>query len=590
MYESIHAREKSKFGLSFWVERYRKSESHRVGTWDYQARQCSRVRENDIPDGNKLPNGENMVKHFYKDNFPYKQIKWWVAMLTGSEVSYDLESSSSIRDENTEILECALNMHAYQMDVPRHTQYALYDTYYTGMGYVRRWWDKHDISVSHKTGRPKIEHVESMKMFIDPATQKEDKSDMRFIFHVEKFHWRELAKQYPNLKDELESQSNEHELVELVIVQYRTDVLVDSVFVTDNGQEPVKEWLCPLDECQKFLESGESLPDGMDISMPFKIRKTFWYEARFFPALDKVLQYPEYVGESCLYHIFAYESRKGSAYSVGLCYYLLDMLYLNVIMLTSLAQQVFKNQKNEKIIEGDSLLNQDEYLEHGYKLGVNPVTDPVWRDSHPGVDPVKPLPLPEIPRGLELMHNLILQTAKDATGVTDTLEGKSEYSGMSGVAIAQHLTAGKTYHKQEVARYLWWLKDIGKELMYDISKNMQHPHYMNFLDSGNEMGYVKVNDPFENSLTYEPDNVTITCSLTEDVEVLKQLRREMAVQLFQMGIVSGRQVLEYTDFKNPERIWRDAKEEQGVMEIIDFLRDNPQLMEQLQIAMQGGAA
>jgi hypothetical protein len=345
----------------------------------------------------------------------------------------------------------------------------------------------------------------------------------------------------------------------------------------------------PVEELHKERERGTPLPDGVEISMDYKKRVSFWYEAKFFPEFDYVIQKPVYVGETCSYHIFQYAPRERSAYSVGLCYYMMDMLDINIVLLTTLVLQAFRYQKIEKEIVPDALKNLAEYKEHGHKAGVHAWVKEDWKRTNPHADAVKYKPLPDFPSGLVMLNQMLNESMQNTSGVTKTMAGTPEYSAMSGVAVAQHMSAGQIYHKEEQLKYQQFLTEIGKALMYDIAEFKSYAHYVSHLNENNQQEMVLVNDPENSPLTYEPERTTITCNLIENIEMVKQMEQELAMRLHQMGLMSGRRVLEYTSISNPSRTYEEAQHELGMKRVVDFLNQNPEMKQQIEMMMEQAA-
>ena len=122
--------------------------------------------------------------------------------------------------------------------------------------------------------------------------------------------------------------------------------------------------------------------------------------------------------------------------------------------------------------------------------------------------------MPDFPSGLVMLNQMLNESMVNASGVTKTMAGTPEYAAMSGVAVAQHMSAGQIYYKEEQLKYQQFLTEIGKALMFDIAENKDFPHYVSHLNENNQQEIVLVNDPEQSPLTYEPERTTITCNLT----------------------------------------------------------------------------
>ena len=582
MFEKIHERAKRDFKIKYWHEHYKKAKNHRQKTWDDIAKRCIKIRENKFPENPQLPNYEGYLGKFYKDNIIFKHIKWLTSMLTGSMVAYDLQSMTALRDENTEVLENELNMIASNLAIPQQTASALYDAFYTGMGYVRRWWDTEAVTIANKTGEPRLEHVPAMKIYIDPATSKEDKSDMNYIFHSEKMFWEDLADEYPKLKDEFYKKKDFEGLVEIITVQFKRTERIDCVTLTDIGTKPPKDWIMPVEDWKEFLNSGEEIEEGVDWSLPYKVKKSFWYEAKFFPDLEYVIKQPQYVGEFCSYHIFNCFKNSESAYDYGICYYMMDIQDINVILLTTLVLMTFKYQKPEKMVVAGSIVDEEQYLKKtSNKIGGVAVIDPSHYKNNPNAKPIDYAPQPDFPQGIMVLNEIMKNGMEDISGVNKTMTGQPQFAIMSGVAVAQHQSMGKIYHKEEQTKYQQFLSNIGRALMYDIAEYRHYAHYIQHLNIDNQQEMVLVNDPENSPYTFEPERTTVTCEIVENLEMMKQLDRELAIQLHSLGLMSGLDVLDKAGINNPNKVYERAKHEQGVNEIIRFLEENPQHMQDL---------
>ena len=585
MFEVIHNKEKSRFKIEDWLHNYRLSQEHR-GSWESQARQCLRVRENDIPEGQGLPNFKNYRGRYYKDNMIFKHIKWLEAKHACSMIGYDVDSMTTYRDENTELLEMELNMLSSQLEIAKYTSSAVSDMLYTGMGYVRLWWDKKRVSVANKTGSPVIEHVSCMKMYLDANTHHPDKSDMDHIFHVEKYHWQNLSIEYPEMKGEFKKRADRNGLVEVVLVQYKTEHDIECVLMTDRGQHPEKEWIVPIEE----MENGKSVieNDSVTVSFPFEVRKTFWYEAKFFPDLKRLIQLPTFVGEFCSYHVIHYQHQLNSAYSLGLCYYMYNLLEINIALMTSLMVQAFQYQKADRLIVSGALLNEEQYIVEGRKYDIPALISPEYNETHPGEDPVRYLKMPDFPQAFILLNSMLKESMMDISGVTKALQGESEFANESGVQLSLKQNAGQTYHKFEQLRYQHLLLDIGKSLLWMISQFRMHPHPVSFLNEENQEEMVMVNDPEVNPFTFEPDRVTISCIMEEDVAMMKQLQYEKHLGLFDRGVMSGRKLLDSADVPHAQMVYDEAMHEKGIFEIMEFIKENPDAMDQVKQLMGQG--
>lgn len=553
----LEEQEKKVFDLTHWAQMFKKAKQHRQNTWDAQARQCKAIRENNIPEKKKIADFEDYEGKFYKDNQVYKHIKWLVSMLSGSNIAYDMENVTAIRDENTEIFEKSLNDFSTKLTIAQKSAHTMYDCYYTGIGWSKISWNNKRISIGYETGVPVYEYIPTEKIFIDPDSEQPDKSDVRFVFHTEKYDLEYMKKKYPKLASKF--QEKRLKQTEVVLLQYQRIHEMELVTIKDENKN--KTWIIELAEWEDYQLSGKTAPEKVTVSAPYIGEVEQWYQVIFFPDLNEVIEYPVCVGNFCQYTPLCYSPQSKSAYPVGLAFYLKDVQEMLIILQTVLILQAFKYQRSKEQIIHGALVNETDYLENGHKAGVMPIVDPKWAEKNPHRDAVKPVPMPEFPQGLMLLSNMLSNSMKDLSGVSDVMAGKQTNSQVSGVLVAQLQTTGKVYHKEELLRFEQFLTNVGIKLMWLISENRDYPHFVQGIDESGSKIPLLVNDPNINSLTFEPERINLSTTINENIEIIKQIERETAMTLKQMGEISSRDFLEYMPITNPSRIYENNKKE-----------------------------
>jgi beta-phosphoglucomutase-like phosphatase (HAD superfamily) len=81
---------------------------------------------------------------------------------------------------------------------------------------------------------------------------------------------------------------------------------------------------------------------------------------------------------------------------------------------------------------------------------------------------------------------------------------------------------------------------------------------------------------------FEGEKYYCVPTIENSSEMVKQMEQERATQLHQMGLMDSVSMLKKHDVKNPERMVEKAREEQGIMETIELLKENPEVMEQVE--------
>jgi len=585
IYDWLHARVRKDFDLKEAMKKYRDAVSHRGATWDAVAERCLKIRENNIPEQKTLPNYDDYEGRFYKRNRCFEHNKWLTSRMMGNAVYCNLENTTTYRDANTELLESEINDLARMMSIPEQTAYAFEDMLYVGHGYVYVYWDAYDVTIGNETGCPKIEHINPMKMYIDHTTHKRDKSDMRYIFRVEKYDYRDLIKRYPHIKETLLNRMGVNaydNLVELIIMQYKVEEFIECVTIEDTDDKTNKKWIFPLREWTRYINSGAEVPEGVEVSMPYFVRKEFWYECSFLPFVERLVEQPKYVGEFCSYQIIHYQPREDSAYDYGLTYYMMDLQDMDIILMTSLVLQVFQSMNQKELIVQDALVNQEEYLNKKGQLDVQPIVKPKWQKDNPGEKAVSPIPMAQFSDAIPMLSNMIGNDQKMTSGKTDTMAGVPPFANMSGVQTTALQSAGNMYHKQELLKQQQFIERIYKVILYLICEYRSHPHTVRHLGMDNEMENVPVNNPEESPFTFEPERTSISCSMEEDIEVLRQMKKQDARLLFGDGLLPPEEVLDAFGYDNAERLLRLADSRNGILGIIEGLKANPDLAQRLQ--------
>ena len=590
MYHEIHERVSKAFKFDEWENNYIKTKSLRQNTWDSVVETCTKMRDNEYPEDSKLPNAQDFTGELYKENLIHKYARYNVSMMTGSLVTYDLQSITSFRDENTELLESELNMSSAIIDIFKQTTETLYDWFYTGMGYIRVWWDKLSITVANETGEPRVSYVSSLKMYLDPSCVEADKSDIRYLFHVERYHWQNLATRFPKWEKEFECNKDPKDTVEIVTIQFKVDEIIPSVTITDNGQHPSKKWIIPVSDYQKFLNEGNECLEDVDVSCPYEVRKTFWYEATICPAIKEIIAYPKFVGEHCSYVILTGDKYSKSIYNRGQAWALIPLQKKHIVLMTTLVLMNYKFLNPDKWIASDALVDERDYLDNNNQLNYVAKVDTDWLTRNHGRDPINYVQRGEFAQMSMAIHNLLNSTLEDMSGVTKTMTGQPEYSNMSGVAVSQHQSMGQVFFKESRIKYQQFLTELGRRLMFLICRHRDQAHFVRYFGIDNQEQMVLVNDPENSPFTFEPERVMIFCKMVENLDLQQQIDRDIALQLYQLGLMSGVNVLEKMGITNPQRVYDSAKSEQGVLELIQVLQANPEVLQRVQQMLMQGVA
>ena len=608
--------ERKEFDVRHWHHLYEQARMYRSTTgWETAAEEALKIRKNDLPlrDIQGIPKWKGK---FYKDNWLWKGVKWLVSMQTGAVPELDVKSYGGLVTPSQDLLEQELNYAHDAFDFTTVYEDALYDRYYPGMGVVRGIWDTRKSNAQYATGTPRVEYVDVMNVYLDPASRQRDKSDMRYMFHEDWVDLNELKRRYPKYKSKMREGVEDNNPYatnrgHVITMQYRKTIPVDKVFIEDRDSGSRAEFL--LDEWNDWIAEQRKLPETQELyiqyqaefrpsptqdsplsfeewlseggSLPEKVamvgavtsHEDAVFQAIYMPEGNLVLEQPQYIGDRYTYFFLIGYHEPDSAYPFGLAHYMKDLLEVSIVLMTILTVQAVKTYKNEKEIAEESLVNQDQYEEHGYEIGVNPVVREEWKLRHPGERAVNPIPLPQFPRELMILNDQLINAQKTMTGAVDASIGLAQYSGQSGVQVAQLQTASRTYQREDIEAYRRFIKSCVEWLKDSIVEFRNYPHQIQGLDLNDQPGFIDVATDIRNKL--DSTNYYVEVTIQESQEVIKQIEREVATNLFDRGLLSPIDYLREIDKPNPEKLVEAAEAYRGEREVLEILRQFPELQQ-----------
>lgn len=612
MRERLEARERGLFNLQEWHTLFLQAQAYRRSSgWEDAANQAVRIRKNDIPLGD-MKAAPGWKGKFYKDNWLWKGIKWLVSMQMGSAVEIDLKSYLDSFTPAGDLLEQEVNWASDLFHIMDSVEECLYDRYYPGMGVVKGVWNTRRVSPHYATGIPQFRYVDVFEIWLDPACKQRDMSDLRYLFHQEWVDIVDLARRYPKWKDKIADLAEPKRGLPLkttpvITIQYRKIITTDIVILEDREsgvkkEFSLEEWQEYLDESDtpeaqelyaqeapgisygEWLAQGGALPEKVVMVGPMEVEQDAVFQAMYIPGQDQPLEPPQYVGKSYSYFFLRGYHEPDCAYSYGLAHYMKDLLEVSVILMTVLTISAAKTYKNEKLIQEDSLANQEQYQERGYELGVNPIVKSEWQQTHPGQKAVENVPLPEFPRAIMMLNDQLVNAQKTMTGAIDAAIGLNSYSGQSGIQVAQLQTAARTYQREDIEYFRRFLREIYTWLKDQIVEHRNYPHQIPGLTSDDKRGLVDVATNLENRL--DGDEYYVQITIQDNEEVVKQIERQFSTQLHQMGLISSLEFLRRNNEPNPEKKLDEAQTERGEKETLEMIRQHPELQQMIAQAFQ----
>jgi hypothetical protein len=612
--------------LQEWTRKYERAKTYRVTCgWEKAAEDALKIRKNDLP-LREIQGLQNWKGKHYKDSWLWKSIKLQVSMLTGSALDIDLKSYGGIVTPDQDLLEQEVNYAHDAFDFMNAYEDALYDSRYPGMGWVRLIWNTRKTTPNYPTGTPKSEHVSTMNVIIDETTRQRDKSDMRYLFHEDYIDLVELRRRYPKYKDKIQESITENNLDatgrgHVVTLQYRKTIELEKVYIEDRdtGQKSdflLDEWIDYIAkeagkpenetlyqqyvqqqsaqdpaleqetlEYNQWLMEGGTLPEKVVMIGSVSTEEDAVFQAIYMPEMNLVLEPPQYIGKTFSYICLPGIHEPDCAYSYGICHYMADLQEASTIIMTMLLVTATKVYRNKELIAEDSLVNQEQYQEDGYKIGVNPIVKDEWQKRHgENALAIRPIPLPEFPQALSFLNEQITNAQKTFAGATDAMMGLQSYSGDSGIKVAQLQSASRTYQREDIETYRRFIKSCVEWLKDQIVMFRNYPHQIQGLDQEDKPGMVDVATDIKNRLNADSYYVSVT--LQDNQEVVKQIEREIAQNMFDRGLSSDVDYLRDLDRPNPEKQAENAAIYRGDKKYIDAIKANPQLAQMIDQFLQ----
>lgn len=614
--KKITQQEKRDFKLDRWHERLLRAQAYRISCgWEENAEEAISIRKNDINvDLKQMPNYKGEL---YVDNWLWKNIKWLIAMQMGASLQVDIKSYLENTSRANELLEMEVNWAIDQFKLQDAVEDSQQDRYYPGYGVVRGVWNSRRVTPNYPTGTPQYIPINAMNVWWDEASKLRDKSDIRWLFHQEYVDVAELKRRYPKWADKIPEQSEwirgaNTESTPIVTMQYRRVVTKQIVIIEDQDAGQKKEFL--LEEWEEFIDQARQLPEttqqwqqemmdlreqGKDVIDfedwlvqgaflpekvvmlgPLDVEEDAIFQAIYLHDADILLEPPQYVGKSFTYFILPGYHEPDCAYPTGLATFMKGSLKQSIILMTALTIQAARIYKNEKLIHENSLVNQSEYEQHGYELGVNPIVRSEWSLERPGEDAVKHMQLPSWPQGLMLLNEHLINQQKTMSGATDAIRGEQTSSGQSGIQVAQLQTAARTYQREDIEIYRRFLEQIISWTMDETIRHRNYPHQTPGLVDDKTPGLVDVATSLANRLDVDDYHVEVT--IQENEEVVKQTEREFYRYLVERGYITPLSFMQKTDVPNPEKENQEAEAYKGELQMLEILRSVPGAAEMLQ--------
>jgi hypothetical protein len=578
--------ERRDFDIAKWDVRLSKAQSART-MWDSDIIDCQKIRDNDLPTRGRMSSLEGFTSKFYIDNWIQKSNYWKASLLMGYDVFFDLMNQDGIYDDvNRDLLESEVNFAVDRFEIMKKTGAVIDDWLYFGLGSSYCQWNKRAIDSVWRTGKPEFRYFDPRNIWVDEGAEMPDWSDIRWIFALSLLDVEDAKLRFPKYADKisesvsdyrLNRHSSDAEKLDVYLIQYKKKFIVERVDlfnVTDGSSHSFYK-----EELEEFLMSGQELPDNIEIGDIYECEEDIWFQFFYCKGLSLVLSEPVMIGsEHSFQFLLGYKVDK-DVYPRSITWYMKDLQEISVILMTLLTIQAIKINKATPYVEEGSLVDMDDFEANRDKLDYVGTISAEWRKLNPNAgDPIKwdrPEFRPDIPVTLQ---NMIINSIKTTTGSIDSARGEG-YSGQSGVQTAQLQAAASIFTKQDEIKWHNYLRQIGEKLKSDIARYKVHEHEMMGVNEVGEIDRMLVNEgnipQFNAELYYCVPFVETT------PEIMKQMEKDRAIQLNQAGKMSTVDMLNELQIPNPEQVWQRALDEQGLMQVVQILQENPDLMQSI---------
>ncbi|MBC8387073.1 MAG: hypothetical protein H8E13_03365 [Actinobacteria bacterium] len=572
--------------------------------WDDQADDGIDIMINNLPLSKTLKSYEKWSGKFYIDNWVEKALRFKKAVLQAADVYIDVCNDTGIITPAQELLENEINFAFDKFKFLRNSDAVIENHYYMGMGWSRQVWNTNDVDGSWRTGKPILEAIDDRKVWLDPGTQKPDKSDKRYLFHREEVDTNKLQKMYPDVAkkiiamssedDEKSVRSDEIEKTEFVTMQYKKTITIDKRALVDElrgtvkyfddkeFQEYMKKTGVSPEEMDKKADdynANEALPEGIRMSEKVSVAEDHIFQVIFIPEYSIIIEQPQYIGKNFTYICMPSFHQPDSAYSFGWTYYLKDLLESSIIMMTIQLINTVKTNKPIPVVEAGALENEEYFLNNYYKLGVTAKVREDWRRQHPGQDPISWITPPQVGQMHLLLEDKINNAIKEFTGATDIARGQPPYSGMSGRQTGMLQVAANVINKPEIRSFNYFLKQHAEVLKEYIVFYRDYEHEVMGLDEQGNKSVRVVNLSYETML--ENDDNYCHVIVEENAEAVKAMKEAKAVELFKMGMITWRDALRMQGIPNVEKLIVNKDNELGEKQIIEMINENPELQQMI---------
>ena len=571
------------FNMKKWEDLYESAVSKR-STWQTDINVNLSYKENKITDSN-LSNDEK--SNLYVDNLILKSCILKKGMLSASEIDCEVKGENLTKSKIDDHLNVVTNHLLDKLNIVKKLNPVIDDYVWKGQGCVKTGWDILDWSQTWETGKPTFEYIPIEDVYPDPFTKDINFNDKRFTFCKRNVDKEMLIELFPEKKEIIEANTKEEsEKVEMIYLEFEKTFVIEYIAIDDLDNPNTPAYFGIKDEILEYVKE-KKLPELLQISEPIMKKEKFVFEASWIKGTDVIIDKVRCTGRKSNYHFFTSGLKKtDDSNFYPIISFTRDMQRLDILLNTIATYQALKNARKTPIIVEGVLKNQEDFIE---KLGKPDNYGLTSIEAMSRLGEIKPVfYLEESSDNVNFVSFLserIQKAQKEMNGATDTQMGQQTFSGQSGAAQAFLHQASSTYAKSEVLGYRYFLENIAESCMHNYVEYRDFEHEIPGIDEeGNETSVV-VNDIPENYLDSEDYYCVVT--IEQDPEIIKQAKKELAVMLSSKEAITNVDLLKMLDIPNAERLNENKLREQGILEIVAMLQQDPELMQEIRnLAMQ----
>lgn len=584
----LNKKHANQFDPEKWYQRFQESKLKR-SDWNQSHKELSEIRDNVFDRNTGIM--KDITDAPIVDNVMAKSIKFKDAVLTGGGFFIDIESLDNTFGEEQLLLEAEVNFAISQQQIMAEIEMAKRDQSWYGIGWIKQYWNLNKINNVWKEGTPSAEYVDCRRMYIDPSCGRDDLGDRNYTFHVERFTKDDAYRIFKgktklideNLTDTSVDEFSDYgggssidEYLYAIIGEYKKIEYQKKVSVKDldTGISDVVELDADDDYRNLLLETSQM--EQIEVSEPFDVEEDAIFTFAITYQSGELLSPPKYIGR-----VFSYTPITGfrlsrDPYPRGLAYRLKDLQMAQIVLLSVSFMLTVKSLKKNLLIEEGSIVNESDFMEQRHNLKSPPAEISMeWRERNPGEVPIKTFDESNSNYPLQIFKQILDEAQKTTSGATDPAMGQANASD-SGIKLAQMQVAAGQYSKWDENQYHRFLSNLGTWLKETIPLNRQGKHEIQINDiNGNKMTQEVRGSSFHTEL------YVCKAIVESGAEAVKQQKVDLYMQLKQMGIVSNRLLLSVLDVNNPDKVMEENYEEQGVLEAVEIIKENPDLIDYL---------